>query len=216
MRWSVTNPRVILLGVGGVFIVAALIGAYLDRPRVEVEFGTLAETIPLRQSQFDVDVRSADFQDEFRKILGSSQFMEQLRVTDPGMEAIFAEKAAAVTEFPVPSPTASAPNREMVSQWSRTLSKAENSSRIILMISNSEERDTGVVYMLFRQYGVSRPSPRWLERLQSWLPDMPDHEALAARAKTANQAAKNALKKQIETAAQQAAAICRKGKATAN
>jgi hypothetical protein len=210
MRWSISNPRVLLiyLTVGGLF--GAISWAYLTRPCVNVGFGALGDSILIQSSKLGVNVRSNQFRSEFENILGSAHFSAQLKTADPSIAQVFPENTAVVEKLPTfPAVNSQSDERDLSLKMKRIVSSGLNGKRIVFMSSDVQEHDSAVTYMLFQQYCVDEPSARWVRWFQAWLPGMPDRNALTIQADAANLAVKNVIKKQIKQASEQAASSCR-------
>ena len=223
MQRSITNPRIVLGYVAFVVLVCSVLWAYSARPRVVAGFGGLADTVPIHQDRLSVDVQSAQFRDRLEKRLGSASFMDPLlaengrvpRLFLPGtptvthFDAIFDLAAASATARPgskgAPASTAT-PNTDLVA---KTITPGLKGDRIVFWTGKSGRSDLFVAFLYLRNYRVCEPPNDWIAWLQRWLPGMPSEERrkeLAAEAEAANQTAKDAIKAQVEAAAQAASA----------
>jgi hypothetical protein len=222
MRRSLSNPRIVLAYLAFVALIWSVVWAYLARPRIVAEFGALGDTVPIRQERFGVDVQLPQFRDRFERRLGSASFMDPLMTVNGRMPRLFVPNAPTVTSFdPIldlgiaPTPgqagsknafsTPSTPNADLVS---RTIKPGLKGDRIVFWTGKSGRSDLFVTYLYLRSYSVTQPPNAWIAWLQRWLPGMPNAEEiheLAAQADAANQSAKDAIKAQIEAAAQQGA-----------
>ena len=222
MRRSITNPRIVLGYLSFVVLIWSIFSAYLERPRIIAEFGGLADTVSIRQDRLSVDVRSTQFRDRLEKRLGSASFMDPLLAENGRMSRLFLPGTPTVTHFDaifdleaasatgrtgsktVPA-RPSTPNTDSVA---KTITPGLKGDGIVFWTGKSGRSDLFVMFIYLRSYRVSQPSSGWIAWFQRWLPGMPSAESLkeiAAEAEAANQTAKDAIKAQIEAAAEQAA-----------
>jgi hypothetical protein len=205
MRRSISNPRVVLGLLAVVVPIWAIGRAYLARPSVQVGWGVLGGTVPIRQSSLGVDIRSPRFRGEFERRLGAAQFPTQLAAANPQLEPVFPHDAPVVTKLPVIPVTAPSGAQPVLTSLTTPITSGASSGGIVFMVSDVGMSDSAVVYLLFQQYRVTEPPTEWSGWLQSWLPGMPDKTALAAQADAKNQLAKAAIEDQVHRCAKDAA-----------
>lgn len=90
---SLSNSRILLplLLASGLFW--SVIWAYVDRPRLQASFGGVADTIPVRQSDFtDALVRSDRFRNDLGKRLTSAAFTAALDGKDVQQQGFFRKR----------------------------------------------------------------------------------------------------------------------------
>jgi hypothetical protein len=222
MRRSITNPRIVLGYLAFVVLIWSIFSAYLERPRIIAEFGGLADTVSIRQDRLSVDVRSSQFRDRLEKRLGSASFMDPLlaensrmsRLFLPGIptvtriDPVFDLAATSATGQPGTKAAPARPSTASTDSVAKTVTPGLQGDRIVFWTRKSGKSDLFVTFLYLRSYRVSEPSNKWIAWFQRWLPGMPNAERLkeiAAEAEAANQTAKDAIKAQIEAAAEQAA-----------
>lgn len=204
---SLSNPRVLLSSLLAVVLFYSIIWAYVDRPRLLVGFGGIADTIPVAQTDCDgVEVRSVQFRGELEKRLVSTAFMQALHAKDIRQPRLLREDTSVVVSH-LPAPSLDA--NPMAAELSTGIVNAYQSQALVIMIGFCDRSDVSLMYFYPRSYSVHRPTNAWIRWLQVKLPGMPDESRLAMEADTANKAAKDDISELVASTVQDCVSACR-------
>jgi hypothetical protein len=208
MRWSASNPRVVLSVLFSAILFWSVISAYVERPRLQVGFGGIGNTIPINQGGFNnVKVRSVQFRDELEDRLTSPEFIRALRAKDTRQPPFFREGTPVVVRRITPPGLDVNP---FAAALSRTVLGAYQTQTLVFMQGESGQADLYVMYLFPQSYRVYQPDNSWIRWFQARLPGMPDTTKLAAEADAANQAVKDSIDRQVGLAVKAAALSSRK------
>jgi hypothetical protein len=207
MKRSFANPRILVPALFASTVLFLIISAYVERPRVEVGFGGIADTISIQQEDIkNARVRSASFRDELKNRLTSPQFIAGLRRRDPHLSRLVPDGTRVVVrDFVLPSTS----DASDFAATEKTLIEACTGCNFTLMLGESYQADIYLTYIRTQCYRVSRPGNPLVEWFQERLPFMPDPTKLAAEADAANETVKHAIRKEVEQAVKNAAATPR-------
>jgi hypothetical protein len=186
---SLSSPRILLSFLFAVILFLSVTWAYVERPRLDVGFGGISDTISIPQSDFNnITVRSGQFRDELENRLTSAEFMTALRAKDILQPPLFREGPPVLVHRITTPPGLDA--NPLVGELTRTVLDAYQGRALVFIVGESERADIYVMFLFPRSYRVYRPANSWIRWLQEKLPGMPDTMRLEEEAEAANKAAK--------------------------
>jgi hypothetical protein len=201
---SLSNPRILLPFLSAGILFLSVAWAYVERPRLEMGFGGISDTIPVPQSDFDkITVRSAQFRDDLENRLTAAEFITALRAKEIRQPPFFRE-GTPVAVHRITTPPGLDPN-PLAGELTKTVLDACQGEALVFIVDDSEQADIYVMYLYLRSYRVHRPANSWILWLQEWLPGMPDATRLEKEAEAANKAAKAHIGKLVQQAIQDCA-----------
>ena len=207
MRRSVSNPRIVLPAVGAAVLLWSVVGAYVERPRVELGLGGVGGSIAIEQEEFpDSVVRSAPFREALEEQLTSPQFLARLAAENPRWPPHFWEQTRVVIHH---APRASLDVNPMVAALTTVLSETFNGQTIGVVLGESGQADLYVMYFFPQGYGVRKPTNSWILWFQAWLPGISRSEELAAEANAANERMESSIKQRVLQSAWECAELSR-------
>lgn len=196
-RRSLSNPRILLSFLFAVILFLSVTWAYVERPRLEVGFGGVGDTISVPQSDFNnIKVRSVQFRDDLETRLTSAEFMTALRAKDIQHPPFFREGPPVVFHRITTPPGLDV--NPLAGELTRTVLDAYQGQALVFIVGESERSDIYVMFLCPRSYRVHRPANSWILWLQERLPGMPDTTRLEKEAEAANKAAKDHIGKLVQ------------------
>jgi hypothetical protein len=200
MRWSVTNPRIVIPCGLGAIAFALIMEAYSEYPHVCPGFGVVQGIATIHASEIGGNALPDRFRNLFENRLRSPRFIEQFMEVDTRCRALYQDTGTAVVRFDTKAAHGLV-DGPAIGQFAEAM-KGRNLTFTTMAASNG---DLSVFFLTVRGYGVSQPSFSWIGWLQERLPGMPDRERLSKDAVAANEAVKEVIEQQIRKTASDAA-----------
>ena len=161
MRRSLSNPRILLPVLFAAILFWSVIWAYVERPRIQVGFGGIGDTISVHQSEFNnVNVRSVQFRDVLENRLTSAEFMTALRAKDIRQPRFFREGTPVVVRRITTGPGLDV--NPFAAELSRIAKDAYQGQALVFVVGEPGQSDLYVMYLFSQSHFVCRPTSSWI------------------------------------------------------